>query len=243
MKIKQYAFATITLFLMVLAAACGDKNVIVGLGDPAQGARVKFVQTCSNCPTVNIKVGGQLVTGAALGYNGVFPGIGYAVYPAGDVNYEFINGTDASVVFAGKVAAGDNKYYTVFLNDTVPTVTAFVTEDPVEAVKEDTVARIRFVHGLTGKPTKDTLDVVRKIDSKVMFTNITFGQATPFSHLNQGITADSFFVRKAGSTTAYPGIGAVIGTWAKGKTYTIYARGISGRTGTPLPGMTFYTNR
>ena len=241
MKIKQTAFAALTLLLIVLVAACGDKYKIETLGDVAKGARVKFVQTCSNCPSVNVKVGGQLVTGAVLGYNGTFPNVGYAVFPAGDVNYEFVNGTDATLVLGGKVTTADNKYYTVFLNDTLPTQTAFVTEDDVEAVKEDTLARIRFVHGLTAK-VKDTLELVRKIDSKVMFSGVTFGKATAFT-INQGNIPDSFFIRKSGSTTAYPGIGSSIGTWAKGRTYTIYARGVTGKTGTPAPGMTFYTNR
>ncbi len=242
MRIKQTAFASLALLLTVLAAACGEKYKLEGLGTEAKGARVKFVQTCSNCPSVNVKVGGQLITGAALGYNGTFPSVGYALFPVGDVSYEFVNATDASVVLAGKVATADNKYYTVFLNDTLPTQTAFVTEDEVEATKEDTMARIRFVHGLSGKP-KDTLEVVRKIDSKILFSNITFGKATLFSHVNQGNTPDSFFIRKSGSTTVYPGLGSVISTWAKGRTYTIYARGVSGKTGTPAPGMTFYTNR
>ena len=241
MRIKQAALAAFTIFLMVIAASCGDKFLIEGLGDTATGARVKFVQTCSNCPSVQVKVGGKLVTGAALAYNGTFPSVGYAVFPAGDVSYEFVRSDSGSLVLGGKVTTTDGKYYTVFLNDTVPTQTAFVTEDDVTAAKEDTLARIRFVHGLTGK-TKDTLEFVRKTDAKVLFSGITFGKSTAFT-VNQGNTPDSFFVRKSGSTTAYPGLGSSIGTWSQGRTYTIYARGVSGKTGTPAPGMTFYTNR
>ena len=241
MKIKQMALATITMLFIILVAACGDKYNLVGLGETANGARVKFVQTCSNCPTVFVKVGGKLVTGVSLGYNGTFPNVGYAVFPAGDVSYEFVRADSGQTVFGGKVTATDGKYYTVFLNDTVPTQTAFVTEDEVYAAKEDTLARIRFVHGLTAK-VKDTLEFVRKIDSKVLFSGVTFGKSTAFA-LNQGTIADSFFVRKSGTTTAYPGIGLVIGTWAQGRTYTLYARGVTGKTGTPAPGMTFYTNR
>ena len=241
MKIKHSAFAAAAMLLIVLAAACGDKYNLTGLGEPATGARVKFVQTCSNCPSVMVKVGGKLVTGAALGYNGTFPNVGYAAYPAGDVNFEFVRADSGTLVLGGKVTTTDNKYYTVFLNDTVPTITAFVTEDDVYAAKEDTLARIRFVHGLTAK-VKDTLELVRKIDSKVMFSGITFGKSTPFV-TNQGSIADSFFIRKSGSTTVYPGSGSVVGTWAQGRTYTLYARGVTGKTGTPAPGMTFYTNR
>jgi Domain of unknown function (DUF4397) len=242
MKIKQTAFAAFAILILIVAAACGDTYNLTGIGEEATGARVKFVQTCSNCPSVNVKVGGKFITGAALAYNGTFPSLGYAVFPTGDVNYEFVNATDGSVVLAGKATTADGKYYTVFLNDTLPTQTAFVTEDDVNSAKEDTMARIRFVNGLTGKP-KDTLEVVRKIDSKIIFSGITFGKSTPFGHLNQGNTADSFFIRKSGTTTIYPGLGSVISTWAKGRTYTIYARGVSGKTGTPAPGMTFYTNR
>lgn len=241
MKIRNIVFFTLCLFVLVLVAACGDTYNLQGLGETATGARVKFVQTCSNCPTVNIKVGGKFVTGVALGYSGTFPSVGYATFPAGDVNYEFIRADSGTLVLSGKVTTSDNKYYTVFLNDTLPTQTAFVTEDEVYAAKEDTVARIRFVHGLTGKP-KDTLDVVRKIDSKVVFSGVTFGKSTAFI-LNQGNIPDSFFIRKAGTTTAYPGSGSVIGNWSQGRTYTIYARGVTGKTGTPAPSMTFYTNR
>lgn len=242
MKIKHITLTTLALFTLILIAACGDTYIIDTPNEDATGSRVKFVQTCSNCPSVNVKVGGKFVTGAGLAYNGTFPNVGYAVFPAGEVSYEFVNATDASLVLGGKVSTTDGKYYTVFLNDTLPTQTAFVTEDDVNGAREDTMARIRFVHGLTGK-SKDTLEVVRKIDSKVMFSDITFGKATPFGHLNQGNTADSFFIRKSGSTTVYPGLGSTISTWAKGRTYTIYARGVSAKTGTQAPGMTFYTNR
>lgn len=241
MKIKQTAFAAVAMLIIVLAAACGEKYNLVGLGDTATGARVKFVQTCSNCPSVQVKVGGKYVTGAALGYNGTFPNVGYAALPAGDVSYEFVRADSGTLVFAGKVTTTDGKYYTVFLNDTVPTISAFATEDDVTAVKEDTLARVRFVHGLSAK-SKDTLEFVRKIDSKVLFSGITFGKSTPFV-TNQGSTPDSFFVRKTGTTTAYPGIASLTGTWSQGRTYTIYSRGVTGKTGTPAPGLTFYTNR
>jgi Domain of unknown function (DUF4397) len=241
MKIKHIALTTLTVFAMLLIAACGDKYLLDTPNVDATGARVKFVNTCSNCPSVNVKVGGKIVTGVGLGYNGTFPNIGYAVYPPGEISYEFVRADSGMLVLGGKVSAADEKYYTVFINDTVPTQTAFVTEDDIFAAREDTASRIRFVHGLTGK-VKDTLDVVRKIDSKIVFSGITFGKSTPFV-VNQGNTPDSFFIRKAGSTTAYPGLGSVITTWAKGRTYTIYARGVSGKTGTQAPGMTFYTNR
>ena len=243
MKIKQTAFATGTILMMILAVACGDKFLIDGLGDDATGARVKFINTCSNCPTVNVKVGGKFVTGAGLAFGGVFPTVGYGAFPAGDVSYEYVNAADGAVVLAGKVSTTDNKYYTVFLNDTIPTPTAFTTEDEIEAVKEDTLARIRFVHGLSGKP-KDTLECVRKIDNKIIASGIVYGKATPFNHLQQGNTADTFFIRQSGSTTAYPGLGNSIATWAKGRTYTLYARGVSGKTvATQVPRLDFYTNR
>jgi Domain of unknown function (DUF4397) len=242
MKIKQTAILAIAMLIIGIAASCGEKYVIEGIGAEATGTRIKFVQSCSNCPSVLVKVGGQLVTGNNLVYNGTFPSVGYAAVPAGELNYEFVNATDASIVLAGKFTAADGKYYTVFLNDTLPTQTAFVTEDDVNAVKEDTMSRLRFVHGLTGR-VKDTLEVVRKIDSRVVFSGVTFGKATPFGHLNQGNTPDSFFIRRVGTTSAYPGLGFVIATWSSGRTFTMYARGVTGKTGAPAPGMTFHTNR
>ena len=243
MKIKQIAFAALSMLIIVLAAACGDKYNIAGLGDDASGVRIRFTNACSNCPAVNIKVGGKIVTGASVAFNAGFPAVGYAAFPAGDVSFEFVRADSGQTVSAGKVTGTDGKYYTVFLNDTVPTPINFAIEDDVYGAKEDTAARIRFIHGLSGKPTKDTLEFVRKIDSKIAFSGITFGQSTPFSLVNQGNTPDTFFIRKSGSTTVYPGIAAIIGTWGKGRTYSIYAKGISGRTGTPIPGLNVYTNR
>lgn len=240
-KIKQITISTFILFLLVVIVSCGDKYMIEGLGEESSGARIKFVQACSNCPSVHVKVGGSTVTGTSLAYNATFPSLGYAVFPAGEVNYQFVRSDSGTLVLSGKMTATGGKYYTVFLNDTLPTQTAFVTDDDVDAIKEDTMARIRFVHGLTGK-LKDTLEIVRKIDSKVLFTGVTFGKTTAFT-VNQSNIPDSFFIRKAGTMTAYPGLGSSISTWAKGRTYTIYARGVTGKTGTPAPGLTFYTNR
>lgn len=241
-RIKQITISTFILFLLVIIVSCGDKYIIEGLGDVPSGARIKFVQACSNCPSMHVKVGGNIVTGTSLAYNATFPSVGYAVFPAGEVNYQFVRSDSGTLVLGGKITANDGKYYTVYLNDTLPTQTAFVIDDDdVNAVKEDTMARIKFVHVLTGK-LKDTLEIVRKIDSKVLFTGVTFGKSTAFT-VNQGNIPDSFFIRKAGTTTAYPGLGSSISTWAKGRTYTIYARGVTGKTGTPAPGLTFYTNR
>jgi Domain of unknown function (DUF4397) len=245
MNIRHISMAAVTLFAVILIAACGEKNVIQPLGEEAKGTRVKFLNNCSNCPSVNVLVGGKFVTGVALAYNGTFPSVGYAVFPAGDVNFDFSNSVTNTSVLAGKITgAGDNKYYTVFLSDTVPTPTAIITEDPVEAAKEDTTARIRFYHGTTGPGTKTSLDLVRKIDNKVVYSGIQYGKVTNFDLLNQGNLPDSFFIRPTGTTTAYPGTASVIATWAKGRSYTIYSRGVFGKTtGTQIPALTFYTSR
>ena len=237
------AFEALFMLIMVLAAACGDKYNIAGLGDDAtSGVKIRFTNACSNCPSVNIKVGGKIITGVGVAFNGGFPALGYTTFPAGDVNFEFVRADSGQTLSAGKITGTDGKYFTVFLNDTVPTPINFVVQDDVYGAKEDTMARIRFVHGLSGK-VKDTLELVRKIDSKVIYSGITFSQATPFGHLNQGNTPDTFFIRKSGSTTAYPGTASVISTWAKGRTYTIYSKGITGKTGTQLPGLNVHTNR
>jgi hypothetical protein len=247
MKIKNIALATTALFMIIMAVACSEKNVITPLGEEAKGARVKFINACSNCPTVHVKVGDKVVTGATLGFGGVFPNVGYALYSPGDVNFTFVQSDLTTNVLAGKVSTADGKYYTVILNDTVPVPSILSFEDPVNDAREDTVARIRFLHSLTSndKTPKDTLDVVRKIDNAVVFSGITYGTVTPFSLKNQGNTPDSFFIRKKGTTTAYPGLGAAaILTWAKGRTYTLYARGVSGKTAaTQVPRLDFYTNK
>jgi hypothetical protein len=244
MKIKHIALTTMTVFAMLLTAACGDKYLLDTPNVDATGARVKFINACSNCPSVNVKVGGKLVTGIGIGFGGLFPNIGYGAFPPGEVNYEFVRADSGQLVFGGKLTASDNSYYTVFLNDTVPTPSAFVTEDPVYEAREDTFARVRFVNGLSGK-VKDTLEIVRKIDTKVMFTSITFGKSTNFGHLQQGNSPDSFFIRKSGAITAYPGLASLVFVTSlnKGRTYTFYTRGVSGKTGTQVPRLDFYTNR
>jgi hypothetical protein len=244
MKIKHISFSTLFIFVILLVAACGEKYYIETPNEDATGTRIKFINACSNCPNAIVKVGGKVISNVTMAFGGQFPVTGYTALPAGEVSFEFVRADSGQIIASGKLTGADNKYYTVLMNDTVPTPSVFFTEDPIYDAKEDTLARIRFVHGLSGKP-KDTLEVVRKIDGKVIATDITYGTATKFDHLQQGNTPDSFFIRKAKATTAYPGLGNVIATWAKGRTYTLLTRGVSGKAaGTAqAPRLEFYTNR
>lgn len=241
MKVKHNLFAALFLMGVTVFIAC-EKNVISTPGDTPAGARVKFLPSCSNCPSLQMTANGQIINPTGVGYGGSFPTSGYAVLPTGDVDLNFIRTDSSKSLFSAKVNLADGKYYSVYVGDTVPTPTISLVEDDIKAF-QDTFLRVRFVNVLSGK-TKDTLEFVRKNDNTVLATGLTYGKASEFKFV-PATTADTFFYRKVGATTIYPLVtNGILTTKTSGRTYTFLARGLNNKTtGTQIAKLDWWINR
>jgi Domain of unknown function (DUF4397) len=241
MKVKYNAFAALILTAFTVFVAC-EKNEIALLGVTPTGAKVKFLPSCSNCPSLQMTANGQIINPTGVAYGGSFPTSGYAVLPTGEVTLDFIRTDSSKSLFSTKVTLAEGKWYSLYVGDTVPTPTISLIEDDIKAF-QDTFLRVRFVNVLSGK-TKDTLELVRKNDNTVVGTGVTYGKASEFKFIPT-TTADTFFYRKVGATTLYPlTANIILTTKSSARTLTFLARGLNNKaTGTQIPRIDWWANR
>ncbi len=256
MKGKYNALAAFILTIAVVFAAC-EKNIIALPGGTPTGARVKFIQACSNCstpavvvngvttvPAINVLItaNGQTVNPTGMAYGAPYPVNSYAILPTGEVSLDFTL-TDAKALFSTKVTLAEGKYYSIYVGDTIPTPTISLVEDDIKSF-QDTFLRARFVNVLTGR-TKDTLELVRKNDNTVVATGVTYGKASDFKFIPAS-TADTFFYRKVGTTVIYPlTANSILTSRNNGRTLTFLARGVNNKIGTSvqIPRIDWWANR
>ena len=249
MKVKNNLFAAFLLTALTVFVAC-EKNVISMPGDTPIGARVKFIQACSNCSVINtaptpsinvlITANGQTINPTGLTYGAAFPTNGYAVLPTGEVTLNFVRSDSGQTIFSSKVNLSDGKYYSIYVGDTIPTPTISLIEDDIKPF-QDTSLRIRLVNVLSGK-TKDTLELWHQNAQKVVGANVTYGKASEFA-FTPGIS-DTFFYRKVGTTVMYPLSTTVVFAGSKALTLTILARGLNNKTtGVQTAKLDWWRNR
>lgn len=242
MKVKYNALAALVLTAMTIFVAC-EKNVISLQDSVPVGAKVKFVQACSNCPSLLITANGALINPTPLAYtttSSSFPAGGYAILPSGDVNLDFVRSDSSKSLFTSKISVSADKWYTVYIGDTVPTPSISLIEDDIKPF-QDTLLRVRFVNMLSGR-TKDTLELWHQNTKKVVGENVTYGKASQFT-FTPGIS-DTFFYRKVGASVIYPLSGSVVFSNSKAQTFTIFARGVNNKiTGNQTPKLDWWRNR
>jgi Domain of unknown function (DUF4397) len=242
MKIKNNIFALLTLLTLSCFSAC-EKNSINLLGESATGAKVKFLPSCSNCPSLFMTANGQPINPTATAYGGAFPTGGYALLPTGEVTLNFVRSDSNTVFLSTKANFSEGKWYSIYIGDTIPNPTISVFEDDIQAF-QDTFLRVRFVNVLSGR-TKDTLELVRKNTNTVVVSGVTYGKASEFKFVPT-TTADTFFYRKVGTTVIYPLTTNTIFTVKRNaQTLTFLARGVIGKTGTgpQIPKIDWWANR
>ena len=252
MKVKNNLLAAFLLTALTVFMAC-EKNVISIPGDTPVGARVKFIQACSNCSVVNtaprpsinvlITANGQTINPTGLAYGGIFPSSGYSVLPTGEITLNFVRSDSGQTIFSSKVNLSDGKYYSIYVGDTIPTPTISLIEDDIK-VFQDTFFRVSFVNMLSGTK-KDTLELWHQNAQKVVGANVLYGTSSAFTFVPSSPGTDTFFFRKAGTTVMYPLSGIV--TFAggfKAQTFTMFASGLNNKTtGTQIPRFAPVRNR
>jgi Domain of unknown function (DUF4397) len=242
MKIKNNAIAALVLTMMTVFMACEKKEIAL-LGVTPTGAKVKFLPSCSNCPSLSLTANGQVINSIGVAYGGAFPTSGYVVLPTGEVTLDFIRTDSSKSLFSTKVTLAEGKWYSVYVGDTIPTPTVSLIEDDIKAF-QDTFLRVRFVNVLSGRP-KDTLELVRKNDNSVVATGVTYGKASEFKFV-PATTADTFFYRKVGTTAIYPlTANSILTAKRTGQTLTFLARGVNNKIGTSpqIPRIDWWANR
>jgi hypothetical protein len=237
--------AGIALFLV----ACEPNKLELPFGEAGEGARVRFVQAAANindasgnAMRMSIFINGKPVNGTQnLAFaGGTFPNVGYTILPGGATEFSF----NRSIFNIPRIVAGkrdtvfytdstymkgnfnfeNGKYYTVYMTDTVPTLGFKVVELNANKNLTDTFSYINLTHMLTKPGQKyDTIELVRRRDSSVMISGITYGTTSPFVQTIANRT-DTFFIRKVGTKPSMAN-NTVILTGTRGRSYYTAAVG------------------
>lgn len=247
-----------------LFAACekGDlvENTVyekLSPGDPKY-AYIKILNLTPGSPVVNFYMDGSKfsavnstsgIENGGFGYNGLFPDFGYAVTTPGTHNLKAkiipTAAADANLeVFDQQIAPEGGKYYTLY---TTGLYTAANKKIPSSIMIEDTRPALdttkvffRLANMYNGSPN---LDIVKDIATgPKIIANVAYGTSSDWNevpNLGPG-TAPTFkiFFNVAGTNTTLIAAG-LSGTVTKGRSYTIYLRGVLGNPTYPLTASTF----
>ena len=238
--------------------------------DPATSANIKIIQvfagntpqipTAPNPttgPQIFIYANGAKLNGTALNYGSVFPTSNvYANVPAGTTRIDVINGRMNLAVVPNVPAfvAGDTlttftatldkgKYYTVYIGDTVPSLKVTIKEDLLPVPDYQTY-KIRLANfSMNNNPT-DTLSLFSRRQNAEIISDITHKNVSDWVQLPLPIIADTFDLRKKGTTTSLVALtGSFPTVFPIGmRMYTIVARGKTGVTNKTLT-ASILTNR
>lgn len=158
--------------------------------------------------------------------------------PPATVSDQFLFSTPATFV--------KNKYYSYFFADSIDNLSKrmLVVEDDIREPGGPSLYRIRFVNLLAAMPAgTPTLDLYSARAKGVIFSGIPSRGVTPFLEFPvQGLNIpDTLQIRYAGSPTALATLNTVA---LQGQiSFTVFARGLVGATGTRAPAIATYRNR
>jgi Domain of unknown function (DUF4397) len=258
MKNILFKYLLVVAGFALSLTACEKKELNVpATTQGTEGARVRFFNAAFNindangsAMLLNIFANGKQINGnQRVSYSAfAFPGtgIGYAVIPAGNTEFSFnraiygiqrtgridsIQYTD-SIYNKSSFNFENGKFYTIILRDSLPNLSTFVLEDNFKN-NVDTTFNMRLVNLITKNGLKnDTIELVRRRDKSILATGITYEKMSEYKGFSivTGI-ADSFYIRRVGTTVDFPGLGGSIynNITPKGQNATILAIGTSSR--------------
>ncbi len=233
---KKYLF--LSIIGMSILGACKEKFEITHpFTVNPEGARLRFINHCPDCPATLVYMNGNKVSSQAAAFGlsttTMVPSVDYAIAPAGALKVRFGRVTTTTITdstyYEATVNVENGKYYNVILTDSFKVMSHFLVDNGALdiPVLTDTAARVRFVHALVNSP--DTMELVRKTDGAIL-GNARVKNASAWLPIRSEIT-DTFFVRKAGSITAYSAATpSFINKFAKGRIHSIIYRGKQGGT-------------
>ena len=243
-----------------------DENTKTVYLDTLNTANVKVVQlfagntptlptaaTTTQGPQVFIYANGQKLTGASIGYGGVFPTTAnYANLPAGSTRFDVINGRiNLNVVpNVPSFIAGDTlatlttnlekgKTYSLYLTDTVPTMRFVIKEDVLISPNEATF-KLRVANFFMNNVPTDTVSLFSVLQNAEIIKDVTHKNVSDWVELPITILADSLIFRKKGTTTPY--VTPLVFSGSSKRMYTIVGRGKLGVV-SKTPSMISIINR
>jgi len=155
-----------------------------------------------------VYVDGNAVTGAPLVYGATFPSTPANFSATSGIRAFLIRDTSSTIltqpIMSFSESLAPNKYYTLFMYDTVTTPKQkIVTNDII--IPADTTARLRFANfiynpGVPAGSSLSSFDIFSVKRSANIFTNVQLTDVTGYIPYASALT-DTFYIRTTGSTT------------------------------------------
>ena len=219
----------------------------------------KVLNATAGSPIVNYYLDGvkssglYTTTGVESGYayNGLFPDLGYAVATPGTrslgarLTSVALPATDRGLeVFTAPFNLASGKYYTIFTtgiyNTTSKKIESSLILEDIRPSLDTSKIFIRFVNMYNGSPNLDLTQVVSNTSQKLA-TNVAFGKASDWAAIaSPSLSSVYSITNNSGGTVVASSLAT---TLTKGRSYTIYIRGVFGNAtdpGTVSSYTTFY---
>lgn len=249
------------LLLSIFVTSC-DKNAIQEIDAPlTSGAQIKFFNFGVSSPSVNFyanatKISGTLSSTGSESINGVSYG---SVFPS--TNYNLIQG--GSYTFKGQISSTATidanfavanlqanvevgKFYSLYTsgiyNTTTKTTDAFIVEDKLPAVDNNSVY-IRFVNTISNAPSAMNLVIKNTSTNEevVVATNIGYKGASEFVKVPSGLY-EVYARYPSSNINLITRNGTSIVSFGFARVYTISSRGDMSILSTTLTSKPFLDN-
>lgn len=256
---SKFRFSFTPLLIFALSAILGCARPTESPDPLANTANVRVLHFSPGAPAVNLQINGRRPTVApsstapdTIRYLDNRP---YYNVPAGPVVINLTSAPTAAIPTPPQLslnttiqAEGNQTRYTVALTDSFPRTTLTVYRDTSVAPTFETIppgrSLVRVVHLSPNAPTvRPVLRVSGGSDSVRTLPNISFRQATGYVLINSGTGTVQLLdpatqAPIASFSAAVPGPGLGSASPTPGFIYTIYIRGLAGRTGATALGAT-----
>jgi hypothetical protein len=255
--LKETVMKKILFVLLVAASAVACKKEyksVYTYEDKTNKAKVKFVHTVINAfalpdtaaqSALQVYINDTKITGTStplFGYGGnVFPNLEYTMLPAGDLSLKAIIAERPNIpaipVLNTTIKLEDQQTYTVFLTDSLPTVSTFVIKEDFTQKADSGKYYVRLANMAMNSSPYEFYAVT---DAVSLNTGVTNKTVTEFKQVNVGTGLRSFAIRLPGQTT---NLASLTLTPVAGRMYTFVAFGVQGKGGARIGKLTYYTSR
>ncbi|CCH03060.1 hypothetical protein FAES_5061 [Fibrella aestuarina BUZ 2] len=256
MKHLLYLVASVGLLL----ASCEKNALSIPADVVTSGARLKLINAAPDLPGgIELAINGKKFSanapsgatatspGFAVGlpFNSTYPGTGsnYAIVSPGSVSLSLTSPATTTVASATAIGAttatlDDNAYYSLFVVGAGAQPETVLLKDELAPLNPTTSFYVRFVNLIPGTTT---YDVLLADGTTVVARQVAYKAASSFITV-PAIGSQSFLLRATGSATNI-GTTYAFNSANDGRVLTLFARGVTGRTGTAAPALNGYVNR
>ncbi|MBO0936682.1 DUF4397 domain-containing protein [Fibrella sp. HMF5335] len=258
-------------FIYVLIAAgtvlasCEKNTLSIPVDPVTSGARLKVINAAPDLPGgVEVAANGRKLSaytpiGASTSSPGIVGGITFGnSFPSISSNYVVVTPgalslsltspatttvNSATAIGTASVTLEDNKYYSLVVSGTGVQPETFLVNDDFSQATSSNRFYVRFMNLIPNGPTSYDLGLLGADGKTVtpLVQNIPYKTATAFIPVD--VANGATLVLRGSGSAANIGANYVFTNLTNGRVFTVFARGVFGRTGAQAPALNGYINR